>query len=637
MRKPNFFIVGAPRCGTTSMYTYLKQHPEIYVSIDKEPHFFGSDLSPMPGTIREEALYLELFAGAGDRPRVGEGSVWYLSSERAPREIRAFAPEARILVLLRDPVQMAHSLYSLYSRTGNEDLPTFEEALAAEPERRQGRRIPPRAYFPEGLLYTEAARYAGKVERYFEVFGRENVHCILFEDFTRDTAAVYRRTLEFLGVDPGFEAELDPRRASLRVRMQAIRQLRHAPAEVKRRMQFKEMKQHEGAAPRAALSAELSARLRDLFAEDIARLGALLGRDLGEWARPNGNGKPAQSGARLREVLESVRVLKKIPPEIRAKHERVETLERKFSRWQRVRVPDLPLQQRPYNDAWPSWFADERARIAGALGPPALLIEHFGSTSVPGLSSKNIIDIAVGLDGPPGRAELLGGLAGIGYENHGNSPIDPETLWLWRLEEERAFVIHLCGRGRPWMDEQMDLRDYLRAHPGERDRYADLKRRLAAEIDQSFLQYTISKMSMSIEMIDKAREWRAGSGPGEPRAVDDQALVGAGADDAGRGLDLDLEAEQPALRDLGQPDADRHLLARPGGADMGDVDAGADRGLPVVQQGLDEREAGVLGEADHPGGREDAVQVGRPHVGSHGVGGLVLQAGGELGAGHERE
>lgn len=630
MRKPNFFIVGAPRCGTTSMYTYLKQHPEIWVSIAKEPHFFGSDLSPMPGTIREESLYLELFAGAGDRPCVGEGSVWYLSSERAPHEIRTFAPDARILILLRDPVQMAHSLYSLYSRTGNEDLPTFEEALAAEPERREGRRIPAGAYFPEGLLYTDAARNAAKVERYFEVFGRENVHCVLFEDFTRDTAAVYRRTLEFLGVDPGFEAELDPQRASQRVRMQAILQLRRAPEEVRRRMQFKEMKQHESAAPRARLSEELTARLRDLFAEDVTRLGELLGRDLGAW-----KGKP--SGARLREILESVRVLKKIPPEIRAKHERVESLERKFSRWQKVRVPDLPLKQRPYNDDWPAWFAEERERIASALGPAARMIEHFGSTSVPGLSSKNIIDIAAGLDGPPGRAELLEALDGIGYENYGNSPIDPETLWLWRIEEGRAFVIHLCDRGRPWMDEQMDLRDYLRSHPEERDRYAELKRSLAAQIDQSFLQYTISKMSMSIEMIDRAREWRAGSAARELRAVDDQALVGAGADDAGRGLDFDVEAEQPALRDPGQPDADRHLLARPGGADVGHVDPGADRGLPLVQQGLDERQTGVLGEADHPGGREDALHVGGPHVGRYGVGGLVSQAGGEQGVGHERE
>jgi hypothetical protein len=284
MRRPNFFIVGAPRCGTTSMYTYLWQHPEIYVSVHKEPNFFGSDLTPLPGAIREEHLYLQLFAGAGDRPLVGESSVWYLLSERAPLEIRAFSPEAKIVILLRDPVPMAYSLYSLYSRIGNEDRPTFEEALAAEPERRQGRQVPPSAYFPEGLIYTDVARHAAKVERYFAVFGRENVHCILFDDFVRDTAAVYRRTLEFLGVDPAFEAELDPRRASQRVRMLGIRQLRHLPPEVKRRMQFEQMKLHEGPS-RGPLSPELAACLRELFAGDVARLGALLGRDLSAWTR----------------------------------------------------------------------------------------------------------------------------------------------------------------------------------------------------------------------------------------------------------------------------------------------------------------------------------------------------------------
>lgn len=501
MRKPNFFIAGAPRCGTTSMYAYLKQHPEIWVSVDKEPHFFGSDLTVQPGTIREEDLYLQLFAGAGDRPRLGEASVWYLSSQRAPFEIRAWAPEAKIVILLREPAQMAHSLYSLYSRTGNEDLPTFEEALAAEPERREGRGLPSGVYFPEGLLYTGAARYAEKVERYFEVFGRENVHCILFDDFVRDTAAVYRRTLEFLGVEPGFEAELDPRRANQRIRMLAIRQLRQLPPEVTRRMQFKEMKLHSSV-PQTPLVPETAARLRELFAEDVARLGALLGRDLGAWTAPP---KP-----RTGNVLASVRALKSFPAELRAKHDKVETLERKFARWQKMRVPDLSLEQRPYNPAWAAWFVEEQARIARALGPRAVRVEHFGSTSVPGLSSKNILDVAVGLEAPPG-AEAEAALAGLGYENYGNSPVDPETLWFWKLEADRAFVLHLCDDRRPWIGEQVDMREYLRAHPEERDRYAELKRRLAEEKDKGLLHYSLRKLAITVDMVDRAQTWRAGA------------------------------------------------------------------------------------------------------------------------------
>lgn len=282
MRWPNFFIVGAPRSGTASMYAYLKQHPEIWVSVLKEPHFFGTDLTVQPHTIRDEALYLELFAGAGERPRRGEASVWYLSSKKAPYEIHERSPRARILVMLRDPAEMACSLHALYVRTGNEDLARFEEALAAEPERRQGRRIPERAYFPEGLLYTEVARYAEKVERYFEVFGRGNVSCILFDDFVRDTARVYRETLEFLEVDTGFEAELDRKRANERVRMLSIRQMRGVSPELRSRLRFDGTKYHAG--PREALAASVKRRLRELFAPDVERLGRLLERDLSPWS-----------------------------------------------------------------------------------------------------------------------------------------------------------------------------------------------------------------------------------------------------------------------------------------------------------------------------------------------------------------
>lgn len=640
MRRPNFFLVGAPRCGTASMYTYLKQHPEIYVSIDKEPHFFGSDLGTMPGTIREENLYLSLFAGAGDRPRIGEASVWYLSSRRAPHEIRAFAPDARILILLREPAQMAHSLYSLYARTGNEDLPSFEEALAAEPERQAGRRLPPGAYFPQGLLYTAAARYAGDVERYFTVFGRENVHCVLFDDFVRDTPAAYRQTLAFLGVDPGFQAELDRRRAAERVRLQAILQLRRLAPEVRSRIQFKEMQQH-AAAPRQPLAPATAARLRGLFAEDVARLGRLLGRDLGAWTRgesvpPAGEG--GEGRPRLRRVFDSVRALRRVPPELRGRHDQVESLERKFARWQTMRVPELALDQQPANPAWPAWFAAERERIAGTLGPLSgpLRIEHFGSTSVPGLSSKNVIDMAVGLAPGADAAAAAACLAELGYEGYGNSPVDPETVWLWRIADDRAFCVHLGDRGRPWIDEQVDMRDYLAAHPEERDRYAAVKRRLAEERGQGLLQYSMAKLATTMEMVEKARKWR-GSGAFEARPLDHQALVGAGADDAGRGRDLDLEAEQPALRDLDQPDAHGHLLPRAGGADVGDVDAGADRGLALAQAGLDGRQAGVLDEGDHARGREDARDVRGAHVRGDQVGRLAGQAGAQGLGGHGDE
>jgi GrpB-like predicted nucleotidyltransferase (UPF0157 family) len=287
------------------------------------------------------------------------------------------------------------------------------------------------------------------------------------------------------------------------------------------------MKLHQGPA-RPAPDPALAGRLRALFAADVASLGELLGRDLSAWTRgetvpavAETAGAPA-AGSRG-EVLACLRALRQIPPGVRARQ--VEPVERKFLRWQRLRLPDLPLEQHGWDPAWASWFAGERGLIAAALAPRTARIEHFGSTSVPGLGSKNIIDIAVGVDPPAAPAADLdaveAALAAIGYAGYGNSPIDPETRWLWRVADDRAFVIHLCDRGRPWLDEQADLRDYLGACPAERDRYAALKRRLAAERGTSFLLYSVAKLALSLELIACATEWRAAGGGQRTKKQDD--------------------------------------------------------------------------------------------------------------------
>src|SRR5262249_50339658 len=152
MRKPDLFIVGAPRCGTTAMYTYLGQHPDIFMSARKEPHFFGTDFSS-PALDRDEQTYLALFTGARNETRAGEASVFYLCSRRAAKEIHAFSPSARIIIMLRNPVEMMYSLHSRHVLTGNEDINDFGTALAAAAERKRGLHLP--ATFPpvEFLLY----------------------------------------------------------------------------------------------------------------------------------------------------------------------------------------------------------------------------------------------------------------------------------------------------------------------------------------------------------------------------------------------------------------------------------------------------------------------------------------------------
>ncbi|CAN5169833.1 sulfotransferase [soil metagenome] len=291
--KPNFFIVGAPKCGTTSMAHYLKQHPQIFISWYKEPHFFGSDLRAAK-YIRDEEKYLNLFRDGGAYPRRGEASTWYLYSARAAQEIRAYCPDARIIAMLRNPIEMSYSLHSHNLYTGSEDVPDFGEALALEAERKQGRRIPSGAPHPAVLFYREAPKFAAQLLRYFEAFGRDNVHVVLFDDFRRDTAAVYRQTLEFLGVDSAFVPEFRVINANQRVRSGAIRTVLRNPRLQRIVRAVVPLQLAEAVArglramntvpePRPPLEARLRDLLRKEFAPDVARLSKLLGRDLHRW------------------------------------------------------------------------------------------------------------------------------------------------------------------------------------------------------------------------------------------------------------------------------------------------------------------------------------------------------------------
>jgi hypothetical protein len=291
--KPNFFIVGAPRSGTTAMYEQLRQHPDIFMPHRKEPHFFGSDLTQRL-TPLDEPAYRRLFEPGRAASRRGEASVWYLYSERAPLEIRDYVPEARIMIMLRNPVDMIHSLYTHWLFTGNEDLDDFEAALAAEPDRARGARIPASAIRPEGLRYRHIANYVPHVQRYLDAFGRDAVHVVVYDDFRDRQPDTYRAVLEFLGVDPGFVPRIAVINQSREARSERLRSLAssrrfrrvmdglpgplgHSVRQGLKRVNVRK----EGRDP---MDPGLRRRLMAEFAPDIDRLGTILGRDLSGWS-----------------------------------------------------------------------------------------------------------------------------------------------------------------------------------------------------------------------------------------------------------------------------------------------------------------------------------------------------------------
>ncbi len=305
-QKPNFFIVGAPKCGTTAMNDYLAQHPEVFVPDIKEVHFFGSDLNFSKGALRDPDAYLALFQGATE-PRLGEASVWYLYSRTAAREIYTFNPDAKIIVMLRNPVEMLYSQHSQFLYNGNEDITDFREALAAEPERRAGRRIPESAHLVEGLFYADTVRYAEQVARYFEIFGRENVHVILYDAFRADLPGTYRKTLQFLGVQDDFAPEFEVVNPNKRARSKLLRSFVQSPPESVKRLsrvlfprslRQRVMKGLDQAniryEARAPLDPELKADLERRFAPEVRDLEQLLGYAL-PWTLPQNRPEPAHA------------------------------------------------------------------------------------------------------------------------------------------------------------------------------------------------------------------------------------------------------------------------------------------------------------------------------------------------------
>ncbi|HEX3627864.1 MAG TPA: sulfotransferase [Verrucomicrobiae bacterium] len=317
-KRPDFFIVGAPKCGTTALAHFLAGHPDIYMP-QKEMHFFGSDLVFRSQFYRRDLDgYLSEFSRWNGQARVGEASVWYLLSTRAAAEIKAFSPEASIIILLRDPVSMLYSLYYQFLFDGNEYLPSFEEALAAEPDRGMGKRIGRLTYFEQALAYRSTACFTEQVRRYFEIFGRERVHVIIYDDLATDTPCTYRETLDFLGVSNAVGLPSGEASGSVSVKSTALRSIlndpmvrgtaiglrRWLPEPIftviqKAGTRICSLNQCAAERPPMAIATRLS--LQQEFAPEVERLSALLGRDLTHWSRSG----PAQETSNATNISDA--------------------------------------------------------------------------------------------------------------------------------------------------------------------------------------------------------------------------------------------------------------------------------------------------------------------------------------------
>jgi hypothetical protein len=298
-QKPNFFIVGAPKCGTTALYEYLRPHPSIYMSKIKEPHFFAKDLGTYP-RIKTLDEYVALFADSTpDHLRIGEASVYYLRSSVAIPNIREFNPEARIIAMFRNPVEMVHSFHAQLLYVSEETVRDFQTAWQLQERRGRGLDLPPRSRGAFLLQYADLGRFGTQAQRLLSTFPREQVKLILYDDFVASPSAVYDEVLAFLGLPHDNRSEFPRINESKRARLGWLgRFTRKPPAPVRKAFQglkhalgeneISEVKKkivglNTVKERRHPLSPDFRAELVETFREEVSMLSRILNRDLSHW------------------------------------------------------------------------------------------------------------------------------------------------------------------------------------------------------------------------------------------------------------------------------------------------------------------------------------------------------------------
>lgn len=293
---PNFFIIGAPKCGTTSLAAWLTEHPNVFMSPIKEPFYFSKDLSNK--WRHSWNGYIKLFDKAKSTHKaVGEASTSYLYSKTAIPMIEETFPESLYIVMLRNPMEMAPSLHEQMIRSFHEDTLDFLEAWNLSPKRRVGERLPNKCKHPILLDYQSWCLLGEQVERLLSLVTQERVLITTLDDMKENPLLEYQKVLNFLGVPYDGRQIFPVHNSSRELRSpligRAIRSLAKTVAWSKhvkgflpyrslgivRRLQTLNTQQKS----RQPLALEFSIELEKYFAHDVKKLEKILGRDLKHW------------------------------------------------------------------------------------------------------------------------------------------------------------------------------------------------------------------------------------------------------------------------------------------------------------------------------------------------------------------
>lgn len=295
---PNFLILGAAKTGTTSIYRYLRQHPQIYMSPAKEPRFFIFEGETLdfngPGDKEEIAKtslesYQQLFSKVKDEIAIGEATTMYLWSAKAAQKIKHYIPDAKLIVFVRDPVNRAYSNYLHLVQAGREPLSNFAEAIQQEPQRMQNKWWPFWYYKDQGFYYTQ-------LKRYLDLFARDRLKVYLYEDLKSEPLALIQNIFRFLAVDDRFIPDLSekvrisrpiPKNKTLDLLFSQPNPLKSffkpfIPKNIRQQV-TNNIKQKNLIEPK--VSPEIRQQLINEYRDDILKLQDLIGRDLSHWLR----------------------------------------------------------------------------------------------------------------------------------------------------------------------------------------------------------------------------------------------------------------------------------------------------------------------------------------------------------------
>ncbi|MDA3788402.1 MAG: sulfotransferase [Desulfobacula sp.] len=200
MSKVNFFIVGAPKSGTTALYTYLSNHPDIFFPGHKEPNFFAEDYPNIGGRLKTRIEYEKLFANHGQK-LAGDASVCYLASDTAPQAIKNYNPKSKIIIMLRNPVDLFLSEHSQLLYSFYENIEDPFKAWQMQNFRKKGEHIPASCREPQTLQYRKVCVLGKNLQKYRKIFAKSEILTIFFEDFVCSPQTVYQTVLHFLDLD----------------------------------------------------------------------------------------------------------------------------------------------------------------------------------------------------------------------------------------------------------------------------------------------------------------------------------------------------------------------------------------------------------------------------------------------------